>query len=106
MFQEIGSNGRRERVLWLVSCLVGVHDRRVCLGHRGFYGPSVFLQSLHESRGWPISQVSMAITAHFLLSAINIAYLPDIHRRLGIAKTTFLGAALTAAGLNFVVQFT
>jgi MFS family permease len=65
----------------------------------GFYSPSVFLQSLHESRGWPISQISMAITAHFLLSAIIIAYLPKIHRRLGIAKTTFLGAVLTAAGL-------
>jgi predicted MFS family arabinose efflux permease len=65
----------------------------------GFYGPSVFLQSLHETRGWPISQISMAITAHFLLSAIVIASLPEIHRRLGIARTTFLGAVLTAAGL-------
>jgi predicted MFS family arabinose efflux permease len=65
----------------------------------GFYGPSVFLQSLHETRGWPISQISSAITAHFLLSAIVIAYLPEIHRRLGVAKTTFLGAVLTAAGL-------
>jgi MFS family permease len=65
----------------------------------GFYGPSVFLQSLHETRGWPISQISSAITAHFLLSAIVIACLPEIHRRLGIAKTTFLGAVLTAAGL-------
>jgi predicted MFS family arabinose efflux permease len=65
----------------------------------GFYGPSVFLQSLHETRGWPISQISAAITAHFLLSAIVIAYLPEIHHRLGIAKTTFLGAVLTAAGL-------
>jgi MFS family permease len=65
----------------------------------GFYGPSVFLQSLHESRGWPISQISMAVTAHFLLSAIVIACLPEIHRRLGIARTTFLGAAATAAGL-------
>jgi cyanate permease len=65
----------------------------------GFYGPSVFLQTLHESRGWPVSRISMAITAHFLLSAIIIACLPELHRRLGIARTTFLGAALTAAGL-------
>lgn len=41
----------------------------------------------------------MAITAHFLLSAIVIACLPEIHRRLGIARTTFLGAVVTAAGL-------
>lgn len=65
----------------------------------GFYGPSVFLQSLHQTRGWPISQISFAVTAHFLLSAIVIACLPEIHRRLGVAKTTFLGAVLTAAGL-------
>ena len=65
----------------------------------GFYGPSVFLQSLHQTRGWPISQISMAVTAHFLLSALIIACLPELHRRLGIAKTTFLGAVLTAAGL-------
>ena len=65
----------------------------------GFYGPSVFLQSLHQTRGWPISQISFAVTAHFLLSAIVIACLPEIHRQLGIAKTTFLGAVLTAAGL-------
>jgi predicted MFS family arabinose efflux permease len=65
----------------------------------GFYGPSVFLQSLHQTRGWPISQISSAITVHFLLSAIVIAGLPEIHRRLGIARTTFLGAVLTAAGL-------
>jgi MFS family permease len=65
----------------------------------GFYGPSVFLQTLHDLRGWPISQISMAMTAHFLLSAVVIACLPDIHRRLGIARTTFLGAVATAAGL-------
>ena len=65
----------------------------------GFFGPSVFLQSLHQSRGWPISQISMAITAHFLLSAIVIAWLPEIHRRFGIARATFLGAVVTAAGL-------
>ena len=65
----------------------------------GFYGPSVFLQTLHDLRGWPISQISMAMTVHFLLSAVVIAYLPDIHRRLGIARTTFLGAVATAAGL-------
>jgi MFS family permease len=65
----------------------------------GFYGPAVFLEALHDSRGWPVSQISMAITTHFLLSAIVIPWLPEIHGRLGIAKTTFLGAVLTAGGL-------
>lgn len=65
----------------------------------GFYGPSVFLQALHISRGWSISEISAAITFHFLLSALLIAYLPEIHRKLGIAGTSFGGALLMAVGL-------
>jgi MFS family permease len=65
----------------------------------GFYGPSVFLQTLHTSRGWPISEISAAITLHFLLSALLIAYLPEIHRKFGIARTSFGGAILMAVGL-------
>lgn len=65
----------------------------------GFYGPSVFLQTLHTSRGWSISEISNAITFHFLLSALVIMYLPELHRRFGIAGTTFGGAILMAVGL-------
>jgi predicted MFS family arabinose efflux permease len=65
----------------------------------GFYGPSVFLQTLHTSRGWSISQISAAITLHFLLSALLIMFLPEIHRKLGIAGTSFGGAVLMAVGL-------
>jgi MFS family permease len=65
----------------------------------GFYGPSVFLQTLHTSRGWSISEISSAITFHFLLSAVVIASLPAIHRRFGIGRTTFAGAVLMALGL-------
>lgn len=65
----------------------------------GFYGPSVFLQTLHEMRGWEVSQISAAITLHFLLSAGLIAILPGLHRRYGIAPTTFAGAVFTAIGL-------
>ena len=65
----------------------------------GFYGPPVFLQTLHSSRGWSISEISAAITFQFLLSAFLIAYLPEIHRKFGIAGTSFGGALLMAAGL-------
>lgn len=65
----------------------------------GFYGPSVFLQILHTSRGWSISEISAAITFYFLLSALLIAYLPEIHRKFGIAGTSFGGALLMAVGL-------
>ena len=65
----------------------------------GFYSPSVFLQTLHTSRGWAISEISAAITLHFLLSALLIAYLPELHKKLGIAKTTAAGAVLSAVAL-------
>ena len=65
----------------------------------GFYGPSVFLQTLHATRGWPVSTISAAITAHFLFSALIVANLPGIHRRFGIARVTSVGAALTGLGI-------
>jgi MFS family permease len=65
----------------------------------GFYGPAVFLQALHAAHGWPIWIVSTAITAHFLLSAVVIGYLPRLHRRLGIAVVTKAGMVLSAIGI-------
>ncbi|MBS0521844.1 MAG: MFS transporter [Proteobacteria bacterium] len=64
----------------------------------GFYGPAIYLQALHESRGWPISTVSAAVTAHFLLSALLIAGLPEAYRRFGVGLVTFAGVLLAAAG--------
>ena len=64
----------------------------------GFYGPSVFLQILHTSRGWSVSEISAAITFHFL-SALLITYLPEMHRRFGLAKTTSGGGVLMGIGL-------
>ena len=65
----------------------------------GFYGPGVFLHSLHETRGWSISLISAAITAQFVLSAGIIAYLSDIHHRFGMAATTRAGVVLLALGV-------
>jgi predicted MFS family arabinose efflux permease len=65
----------------------------------GFYGPSVYLQTLQTAHGWSISTISGAITAHFLCSAAIVAYLPDIHRRFGIANTVAAGALVTALGI-------
>jgi len=63
-----------------------------------FYGLSVFLHALHEARGWPISLISAAITAHYLLSAGLVAYLDDAHRRFGLVATTRAGVVALAAG--------
>jgi hypothetical protein len=42
----------------------------------GFYGPAVYLPTLHATRGWSIAVLSTAITVHYLLSAALIAGLP------------------------------
>lgn len=65
----------------------------------GFYGPPVFLQTLHATRGWSISVISAAITAHFFTSAGIMVFLPELHRRLGIANATIGGAVLSALGI-------
>ena len=64
-----------------------------------FFGPPVFLQVLHTTRGWPISSISAAITVHFLAGAGSVANLAALHRRFGVASVTRAGAVLTAAGL-------
>lgn len=63
-----------------------------------FYGSGVFLHALHQDRGWRISVISSAITAQYVLSAGIVAYLSDIHHRLGVARTTRLGVVLLALG--------
>jgi MFS family permease len=65
----------------------------------GYYGPSVYLQTLHSFHGWPISAISIAVTTHFLLSAGVVAFLPEIHRKFGIARATIAGSLLVAVGI-------
>lgn len=65
----------------------------------GFFGPPVFLSVVHEARGWPLSLVSTAVTAHFLVGAVIAANLPALHRRFGTVAVTKAGALSTAAGL-------
>ena len=88
---QVGT-GHRWRVVW-TAFVVAVFGWGV-----GFYGPGVYLAALHRSHDWPIATISLAITAHFLVSAILITALPDVYRRFGPAAVTMAGAACTAAG--------
>ncbi|MBV9347160.1 MAG: MFS transporter [Pseudolabrys sp.] len=65
----------------------------------GFYGPSVFLQTLHAERGWSVSTISSAITLHYLVSAVLVAYLPNIYRRFGLPRVSVVGFFFAAAGV-------
>jgi MFS family permease len=65
----------------------------------GFYGPPIFLHAVVTRTAWPLELVSFAVTAHFLLGAIVVAFLPRIHRRFGIPLTTVTGAVATSVGI-------
>jgi MFS family permease len=65
----------------------------------GFHGPSVYLHTLHQQRGWPLPLVSAAVTVHFLAGAVVVANLPALYRRFGIPAVTKAGSACLAAGV-------
>ncbi len=65
----------------------------------GFYGPSVYLQALRVRQGWSPGLVGSAITLHFLASALLVAWLPRLHRRLGVPGATRLGVLASALGV-------
>jgi Major Facilitator Superfamily len=91
-FQSVFFGGKVVAVAFMVAtCTFGV----------GYYGPAIFLNVLHEERGWPVSIISGAITVHFLVSAVFVARLPDAHRRFGIATTTQAGVATLVIGMLF-----
>jgi hypothetical protein len=65
----------------------------------GFHGPSVYLHTLHQQRGWPLALVSTAVTVHFLVGAMVVANLRALYRRFGIPAVTKAGSACLAVGV-------
>jgi hypothetical protein len=65
----------------------------------GFYGPPVYLHAVRETRGWPLTLVSMALTVHYLFGAIVIANLPTLYRRFGVPAITKAGVVSLASGI-------
>jgi Major Facilitator Superfamily len=65
----------------------------------GFYGPPIYLQAVHEARGWPLALVSTAVTTHFVIGALVVASLPALYGRFGVAAVTKGGSLLLALGI-------
>lgn len=65
----------------------------------GFYGPPVYLEAVHQARGWPIALVSGAVTLHFLAGVGIIVNIPALHRRFGLPAVTVAGTAVLALGV-------
>ncbi|MBC7799566.1 MAG: MFS transporter, partial [Gemmatimonadaceae bacterium] len=65
----------------------------------GFYGPPVFLHTIHTTRGWPVSLVSAAVTCQFLFGAVVVGNLAALHRQFGLVAVTRAGAVAAAFGV-------
>jgi MFS family permease len=65
----------------------------------GFYGPPVYLHTIHEARGWTVGLISTAVTVHYLCGALVVANLPKLYRRFGLARVTQIGSFSLALGL-------
>lgn len=65
----------------------------------GFYGPPVYLHTLHEARGWPLALISTAVTVHFLFGALVVANLPTLYKTFGVSAVTKAGCIALAGGV-------
>jgi MFS family permease len=65
----------------------------------GFYGPPIYLQAVHKTRGWSLALVSTAISTHYLLGAVVVANLPRLYWRFGVAIVAKFGSLLLALGI-------
>ena len=81
------------RVMWAAFVLAGFG------WGIGFYSPPIFLHAVFQRTGWPLEEVSLAVTVHFLSGAVVVVNLPRLFRRFGIAPIVATGALLAAAGM-------
>jgi MFS family permease len=63
------------------------------------YGPPIYLNTVHESRGWSLALISAAVTTHFLFGALVVANLPKLYKRLDVSAVTKAGCIALAAGI-------
>lgn len=70
------------------------------------YGPSVYLSALSEERGWPIGQISTALTVSFLLNALSIGLVGSFLGRHGPRLIMSIGAVILGTGLVLIGQIT
>lgn len=90
---------RPERAFFGVSVVRAAFTLAVFGWGIGLYGPPIFLHAVVARTGWPLEQVSMAVTAHFLIGAVAVANQPRIYRRFGIPATTIVGACCLVLGM-------
>lgn len=71
----------------------------LCSWGFGFYGPGVYLASLHALHGWPTALISSAVTMYYLCSALWIMFVGDAIDRFGARRVVLVGALAMGAGV-------
>lgn len=68
----------------------------------GLFGSSVYLHSIVETRGWPTSFVSGAVTSFHLISALLVMFVGSTIARVGPRPVVVTGALAMATGVAIV----
>jgi MFS family permease len=64
----------------------------------GFYGPGIYLATLHERHGWPTADISSAITVYYLTGATLILFSGGVFDRFGARLAVSACTAAMACG--------
>ncbi len=70
----------------------------------GLYGASVYLHVVSETRGWPISLISTAVTGFYLVSALSSPFVGTAVNRFGPRAVVMFGAFAMATGVASIGQ--
>src|SRR5258708_24874654 len=73
----------------------------------GFYGPGIYLVALKALHGWPISELSSAITTYYVLGATSLFFwVSPLFDRHGARKVVVVGTIAMACGVVLLALVT
>jgi MFS family permease len=73
----------------------------------GFYGPGIYLVALKELHGWPVDELSWAITTYYILGATWLFFwVGSLFDRLGARKMVLAGTVAMASGTVLLAHVT
>jgi hypothetical protein len=73
----------------------------------GFYGPGIYLVALKELHGWPVDELSTAITTYYVLGATLLFFwVGQLFDRHGAQKMVLTGTVAMACGTVLLAHVT
>jgi MFS family permease len=94
------------KTFWGWWMVVGCMAIAVIAWSFALYGPSVYLHTISQQRGWSIGLVSSALTLSFLVNASVLIFVGPAIARYGAKPMMMAGSASMAIGLTSMGQVT